>query len=309
MTTANIRVLIGHDTFRMKERVAAFTTAFGQKYPEGSTEKWTRAEPLSTLQNTLQTGSLFGGKRLVIIEDFAEEWDALKPLIESAAGDESVSVIIAYGAPDKRVKAYKALTKGTWPLETFDTLKPRDAADWAVRRFPGLSFAAAEYLINRVDGDLWRAAKEIEKLQTHGGEITKELINQLTHATENEEIWGALRAFSARKNGALQHYRAVRKSGASPHMILSMLMREVRILTQINAAKAENRPVSATGLSSFVLRQSAPLADGWTLEELKAAYGKLAHIDISIKTGQIRTTTADESELDVMIETFIVAPC
>ncbi len=98
--------------------------------------------------------------------------------------------------------------------------------------------------------------------------------------------------------------------GESVHQIFAMLIREIRIHSQLRSGLNQNLPskeiATQAALHPFVVQKTINLSRNFSMNQLSNLYDELFNIDLGIKTGRISLSTDDQSELELAIERFIL---
>jgi len=280
MPIKNCILIAGPDDFRCRERVRFYRDAFKAKCPDGEIEFFDSESSVSNIQNTVFTQNLFGGRRMIIAENF---WDPDKFEIAQKVGffdklpefADSVTLIFHESSLDRRTRWAKFLY-GNAKTEMFDPLDESGVLRWiekfAEKNNGQISRQNAKFLLDRIGEvdwktvtidrrtgnidwqkveqnfgqkgeNLWRFATEIQKCiaSAKDGEIDETLIREMTVPTARAVIWDFLRSLSARKpEVAIPKFHQLLKMGQSPHYIFSMILREIRIHAQIRAGLDQN---------------------------------------------------------------------
>ena len=170
--------------------------------------------------------------------------------------------------------------------------------------------------MKRCGHNLWNLSRELEKLILHSdtGEILEKDIIHFTIPHPETIIWTFLEDLSGKKmHAALKNFKILLEMGESPHQILAMIFREVRIHAQIRSGIDQNfdakKISSEAGLHPFVVQKTIPSTRKFSPEKIEKMYDKLFEIDRKIKTGGISVSTDDAGELEVAIEKFIITVC
>lgn len=319
----NLILLTGEDDFRLRERLKFYRNAFRQKYPDGEIEIFEKDKSLGDLENTCCTPSLFGGRRLVITEEFwtadkfeqAQKCDFFKKLPDFS---EEITVLAVEPKLDKRLKCSKFLLENA-TKEEFDLLDEAETVRWieqyTQKKGGKISRNCAQELFRRCGVDLWNLSREIEKLLAAGeNEITSELIQSLTLPHPSVVLWDFLESLSKKSvQQAMDKWKDLLASGTSVHEIFPMILREVRIHALIRDGIEQNlnapRIAALTKLHPFVVQKTYPLTQKFSREKIEIMYDKLFEIDQKLKTGKISVSTDDASEFELAIEKFMMQAC
>lgn len=270
---------------------------------------------LSDIAEKLGAGSLFVKKRLVLIENifknkkekiFTELADYLIKISEKTDGNENVIIFHDNDISKKPLKApakkfYSLLLKQDYSQE-FKILTgnqllsfiKKEAANWEKK----ISAPAANELVNRTGGDLWLVSASIKKIAFSSNDetITTENVKEMVVGSFDENIFGLTDALSTQNVGlAVKILEEQYGAGIEDEYILTMLIRQFKILLQIKAAI--NSGLSQAALASelkihpYVAKKGITQIRYFSDAALKSGLDKLIRIDWQNKTGQsdIRT--------------------
>ena len=320
----NFILLTGPDDYRRSARQRFLLNGFKGKYPEGEVTLLEEKDTFSALQNTVLTPNLFASRRLVVTYNFwkpdtfeaaekSDFWDAL------GGQSDSVTLVSVEASLDKRTKAAKSILKLA-KVETYDLMEAAELVQWMIRTAEQkgvlLTQRDAQYMLDRCGVNGWNLHSEIEKLAMASGSkpISRELIDQLTLPHPSAVVWDFLSALSKQQaSAALSSFSKLLQSGESAHMIMAMIIREVRIHAQLKAGSEDNLDAkliaSRTKLHPFVVQKTLPLSKKFTQGQIKNMYEQLLTLDRRLKTGGLSVSTDDAGELELAIEKFIIASC
>jgi len=306
-----------------RERANFFRDAFRQKYLNGDTETFFKENKFSDLENSVFTQNLFGGKRLLFLENF---WDSEKfELAETTQfftqleeQKDMCTLIVIEPKLDKRTKFSKfflerAKTELFAPLDGPQTI--RWIQNFAEKSGGKISHACAQKLLSRCGENLWHLSREIEKLIAFAeGEITEKMIFDLVLPNPQAVIWDFLASLSRRSvDSAFRRFREWIGSGISVHEVFPMLQREVRIhaqlLSGLEAGWDSKQIATATKLNPFVVQKTLPLTRNFSRQKIQIMYDELFAMEQNFKTGKIFLSTDDTSELELAVEKFILTVC
>lgn len=321
---SNLLLLTGEDDFRLRERARFYQTKFLEKYPSGEIDTFDHTTPLHELENAALTPNLFGGKRMVMADNF---WDAekfeqaqKKNFFASLAQLEGMVTLLCLEPKlDKRLKVTKFLLKEA-RTETFKILEESEIVQWSLKyaqkQGGSITASTAKFLIRRCGLDLWNLSSEIKKLISadENGHITETMIESMTLPHPEIEIWDFLTHLSEKNaTNALKSLKTLLMMGQSPHLIFSMIQREIRIHALIRSGMEQqldsNAIASAAGLHPFVVSKTKALTQKFSLQLITDLYEKLFQIDTRLKTGGIFTIASDETEFELALEKFVIETC
>jgi len=315
----NFLLLTGPDAYRRGARKNFYIQAFRQKYPDGEVERFETKSDFNELSNAVLTPNLFGGRRLLIAEDFwtPEHFEQAEKDNFFVALDEStdLTLICIESSLDKRTKAAKWLLKNA-KVELFEHLSEGEIIAFLQQQSPTLGRSEAMKLMSRCGENLHNLSQEIQKLSlmTDGQPITVQLIEEHTLAHPKVVLWDFLADLSQKRApAALKKFRDLRNSGESTHYIFAMLIREIGIHAKLRAGLDQGLPekeiAARTKLHPFVVKKTLPLSRRFDRESITHLYQSLLNIDRRLKTGGIVMTTDDQLEFELAVEKFILQVC
>jgi DNA polymerase-3 subunit delta len=316
----------GDNDFEIHEKVNQWRDIFEKKYSSLNfvvfdlKDGGGRGDLAKDLKNALQVDSLFGANKLVILKNFLGantklDKDSQELLINffDKLSESFFIIFVEIGAPDKRGKIYKTLISreksGSAELKEF--ILPRDniLARWVAERAKKynavLDASSISFLVSLVGPDLWQLDQELCKLASYkkNALITNEDIKLLVHGKYNEDIFALMDAISAKnKIKALKLFQDQIDSGANSIYLLTMMIRQFRILYQIKEFSANNNFTAdiigrETGIHPFVVRKTIPYLRGFTTVQLKTIFQQLLQFEIQMKT----KSTNFEALFDLLI--------
>jgi len=259
-------------------------------------------------------------KRMVVIRDLISTskkttdaaWDAL-------AKTPDWTIVVLWETQDtkelEKKPLYKTLKAGAdVHLYPFPVIEGSALIRWTADRVKSAGAAIApdalNLLVQMVGSDLWQMHNEIEKLaaRSTGGMITTVQVRELVHASFEEQIFDLVDAVSQRRTvDALRLLDEQRQAGAADGYILSMLMRQARILLSVRALLQENPRAtkellaSELGLHPFVAGKALSQARGFTLDSLTATHDLLYKLDLGMKTSRYDDTLAADLAVNALL--------
>ena len=273
-----------------------------------------------------QAMPFLGAKRLVVVEglgrrlaargkkagdegtkDGPKEWAGLPDLL-GGLPPTTVLIFLDGGltAANPLVKAVKA-AKGE--VKLFNPLRDREVAGWIADRAreKGASIAgpAVQMLAGLVGGNLRLLDGELDKLATYaqGRSIERDDVEALVSQAKETSIFELVDAVATRRQGpAMRALERLLTQGAPPPVAMTMLARQLRLMTQVKALAARNAGddeiMTALGTrSDFVVRKTKEQARRYSLDALKQLYERLLETDLAIKTGAV----SDELGLEMFV--------
>jgi DNA polymerase-3 subunit delta len=307
--------IYGADTYRSRQKLNELKEKFVSEIDTNSQSLIMVNGATATLKEIgekISTGSLFVKKRMIVIEDiFDNKSDKmlsdlalyLKKRAEAAKTDEENIIIFRDGdlnGKDHKIKkeAQKLFTflLSQKYVQEFKNLTGTQLNNFIKEEVQKLERqiepAAIDTLIARTNSDLWRISSELHKLAmaiSKGEKITDtEVKNQVT-GSYDENIFSLTDAIAARnKKLALTILEEQYMAGLSEDYILSMLIRQFKIMLQVKSAVEANlsplQIASELKLHSFVVKKTLSQISSFTLESLKEKLNHLISLDFANKT-------------------------
>jgi len=155
---------------------------------------------------------------------------------------------------------------------------------------------ALHYFSYCVGGDLWRAAREVEKVTTYkkgsGDVIVRtEDLTRFIRPPGTPNAFALLDAFSQKeKTQTLFLWNAFIRQGSQPHILIASLLWQFKNLILVRSLIDERKRVSDIvrdlKLHPFVVRKTYNQAKSYSLAELEKFYDNLFWLDVNIKAGR-----------------------
>lgn len=247
----------------------------------------------ATLQNELQTHSLFRDRKLLILEHvFVSDLAVSFFLGKKRYLENSTDVIVFFEEqePQKSHPLFRFLQKNAKAQE-FSLLKGSALSRWILQEFRAyrvqIKPEAMAFLEEHVGSDLWRLSQEIQKVATFAKSrdsfVTRSDLDTLVARNPEIPIFRFLDAV-AKKNKPLALAELCRflAKGESPLYLLSMLFWQFR-----NLLIVKDSPIlQKSGLHPYVFRKCAEYSKLFTLQELQNMYKDLFQLDLLSKQGK-----------------------
>lgn len=304
----------GPDTYRSRQKVNELKDKFTNEIDKNSQSLVVlngATTNLKEIGEKINTGSLFVKKRMVVIENIFENKsdkllgdlaDFLKKKEKEQTEDGDIIIFKDDLLEEKKLKKERlkllSFLKEQKYVQEFKNLSGVALKDFitdlAKKSNRQIESAAIEELVKRTDSDLWRIVSELNKISMLVKEketITLNLIKEQIASVYDENVFSLMDAISTRnKKLALTILEEQYLAGLSDDYILSMLIRQFKILFQIkNAVSSNFSPLQIANelkLHSYVVKKSLGQAQGFSLEELQSRLNKLIDLDLANKTGQ-----------------------
>jgi len=312
-TKKQIFLWFGANDFEIHEKINGWTGAFEKKFGNlnvvsfDATDAKNKEGLLRDMKNAFQVNSLFGENKLILFRDFltakAKIGKEVEDLIYNFFGKISATFFVIFyqtDAPDKRTKLYKAFVdldkKGIAEVKEYNLPQGNELTRWITERAKKYSASldqnALASLAFMSQGDLWQIDRELHKLSCYKPAvmITAADVAALVKGKYNDDIFALMDAISAKdKKKALFFMREQLDSGANEIYLLTMLIRQFRILWQVKeASDAHPAPPDVLarelGIHPFVVRKTVAYLRFFTRADLKRIYNQLLEFDRKMKT-------------------------
>lgn len=210
-------------------------------------------------------------------------------------------------------RVYKELARlaeaGRAELVLCEAPEERDLPDWVLRRARqkggAIEREAAFDLATSIGRNLRLLDSELDKLITYrggAGPIGREDVRLLTPYTQEANIFDMVDAIGQQDGPkAVRLLRELVRDGAAPLYLLSMIVRQFRILVQVadqmSLGRGKEEIAKAIGLHPFPTQKAMQQCRHWRMHDLEAAYDQLLAVDLAIKTGKL----PDDLALDLLV--------
>ena len=271
----------------------------------------------STLIATAETLPFMAERRLVIVRECDllttakksddDKVDAFKAYVEKGSPSTCLLFVVK-GKADARKSLYTALKKhGT--VVDFSPMGDVEAANWAMRTLRVLGkrmdLTTAQKLIFTVGHDAALLKQEMEKLASYTQDreaIMDEDIDAVCIRSLECSIFQMVDAQVSGKYGeAFLLLQSVLEGGEDRFMVLSMLLRQYRLLYHMRCLMQEHTPNAALGsllgIPPFAVTRTQAQAHRYPKERLKSAYDYLFDLEYRLKSGQTPQEGSAEAAL------------
>lgn len=310
----NLFLFFGPDQFSLKKKIQTWKKEFVKKHGENNLfELDGRKISKGELIQTLQSIPFLAEKKLVIITNIFKN----KKLLPDATDifkkipSSTLCILSESESTDKRTKLYKFLKKEA-KIEEFKEPSEQEIIN-KIQKSAKINSQNSRYLAHRLGFKLGTISNELKKLKLYSleNEITKETIDLLTNENIQNTIFKLTDQISSKNASlAIQTLKQLLISGEEPMMILHMIIRQFRLLitTKSLVQKGLNPSEIQKELKQhpFVVKKSIEQSKKFELNQLQKTFKSLLDLEIAIKTGIIRTSTDDKSELELEIEKILL---
>ncbi|MBN1776741.1 MAG: DNA polymerase III subunit delta [Clostridiales bacterium] len=264
-----------------------------------------------------ETLPVMADKRVVLVREYgplspgkAAEEDDTDRIIEYLGGmsPSTCLVFLVKGKADGRKKLY-AYCRNERIVIDFSPMTEPQAVDWIIRSMKALgkrmSDAVAQRFLFTVGSDAALLKQEIEKLADYTGDhdtVTEEDIRAITVQSLECTVFQMVDAQVAGDYGeALCLMHRVLQGGEDRMMVLSMLLRQYRMLYQMRCLLGENvsqgEMASLLMIPPFAVRRMQSQAMRYQKRQLKAVYDYLLEYEFRLKSGKLPQDGCAEAAL------------
>ena len=268
----------------------------------------------SEVESNLRTGSLFGGRRVVIVKDaqslHPQERKKLCAYLAKPVRDTTLVVVVRGAGPKTRdpkkssaasaARAYqKAVEKGSGVLVDCPRPSarqlPRLAKQYLQEAGLGVDEDGLYALVDAVGEDLGALIQAVEKLSLYKlgkGRVSVDDVSMVVADTRNESVFELLDAVAeGNQRKALGGLRRMLRDGQSPLALLSHLTRHFRNMAQVQAlskrGESQKSIQTALGLHPFVVKKALQQSRRFTTQQLAQRLKLLAENDRKLKGGPV----------------------
>lgn len=239
-------------------------------------------------------------KRLVVLRDAEKlkvgEQEMLLAYLENPSP--STILIFVGRSADKRKKFFSTISKAGGLVEHSHPPE-REMPKWvrwvAKKKGVDVSDGAARYLVDIIGNDLTSISSELEKLSMYVGDkkrVELEDVEAVTVDTKTRTVFQLTDAIATKNlKDSLLYLKKLLESGESPIMIISMIVRQLRLIwTGVDMKKrgaAEGEIRKRISLPPFIFKSYLRQVKFFKEDELAKAYEKLFELDVKFKSTRI----------------------
>ncbi|HNV97019.1 MAG TPA: DNA polymerase III subunit delta [bacterium] len=263
-----------------------------------------------------QTGFL-AHKKLVIIKNILSQKvskefaDFLLENISKLQDDKEDNILVFYEniSPNsklnplsgEKLRIWKSLSQVKYKWE-FEKLPDFQLLNWIIEEFKNqgkiIDKKDAEYFLGLIGNDSFSLSNEIQKVSNHSGgeKISREEMRQIISPVINENMFLFSEKLAEKKKAeAIKLLNEQMSLGITVQQLLSMIIRQYRILLQIKSAiesgVSQNNLAKHLSLHPFVVKKSIDQVNLYSLCELEEIYRKLLELDIKMKSSKLKPKT------------------
>lgn len=257
---------------------------------------------IEDFNSAVATPPFLARKRMVIVANLIsgnKNKEINKQVVEILAKENLLKdIILVFWEGDKvdeRTSLFKRLAKEKY-AQRFDLFKDQELKNWLrleVKHHGGsIAGGAIDKLVESVGNDLWEASSEIAKLVAYKDKKTIEAedVTALVRGKFDDNIFNFIDAIAAKNQKLALHLLEDQlDSGANELYLLTMLIRQFRILLQVKSLaagyKISSREVAEElKLHPFVAQKALYQIKNFSEKQLEEIYRQLLAVDVKIKT-------------------------
>jgi len=251
------------------------------------------------LIDILSSNSLFSTQRVIFLKRVyrnKERESIISFLLEYLKSNTTDYIIIWEDQKVSSVTKYVKFFKQKNLLEEYTKLNKRSFASWAKNILNdenlNLSNNALDLLIQYSNYDTERFENSLKKLKLlENTQISEEEIKELYPNTLEEDIWKFLDEINTQNGQPLLILENLFKQDIDPNYIISMIVRNVRLITMAKCMIKKNSSYSEIAsvlkIPPFTVGPIVNSANRYTNEKIVTVYEKLSSLDYEIKVGGI----------------------
>lgn len=256
-----------------------------------------------------ETLPFMADRRLVLLRDFPAvtgRGEADEKLLSYLPQAPASAVILFYCVQPVKQKKIKNLVQKLGGLVDFSPLSDQELSSFVTRFFHELGrkcdARTADFLVFTVGRDLHQLRTEIAKIAAYHPEqptVDPADVQALATPSTESRIFTMVDAVVAgQADKAFLSLRNLLANGENPVMILSMLLRQYRLLQQVKILQFEKKPAgqipTAMGLNGWVASQYQRQAGTYNGQQVREAVALCLDTDLKVKSGLLRQDSALE---------------
>ena len=319
----------GDEEFGRSERIAALKARLGDLAEMNTVVLEGRGLTREELRHHCDVPPFLGDFRLIIVNDLLTRLEKSKgPDGKQSQSAKDYLAWLANYVPDipdtttlvlnesKKITARNPVLKAVSKLgdrgeaRLFETpqLRKGELAAWVAKRAREMNIrlerGVAEDLAAFIGPNLRLINSELEKLALYVGDrpVTKKDVAVICPYAREASIFDMVDALGNRRTAtAFRLLAQMRNQGAHPLYLLTMIVRQYRILLQVkdymSRGMRKDEIASALHLHPYPTQKAMAQARNYTPRQLESIYDRLLETDVAIKTGKLEANLA----LDMLV--------
>ncbi len=319
----------GEEEFGKKERINALKAGLGDLVDINTTELEGRSVTHQEVQHHGDVPPFLGEYRLVIVSNLLSRLVGSKTKGGKATGASAdfTAWLVDYlptvpettqlvFSEDKRLlksnKVLKAVAKlgesGEIVAFSAPSMRGNELERWVVQHAKQmdvqLARGVATDLASFIGPNLRLIDSEMNKLAVYAGDrqVTQEDVRLLVPYAQDANIFDMVDALGHRRTvQAFRLLAQLRNEGAHPLYLLTMIVRQYRILIQVKELMEQGLDLDNIArrikLHTYPTKKAMAQARQYSSQQLRSIYDRLLDTDVAIKTGQMEANLA----LDILV--------
>lgn len=239
---------------------------------------------LSGVNNLIDASSLFGGKKLVVIENALSGEKFKSPNFQSVK--ETIIIFWDRELNEQGKKHLAEIEPYADKIQEFKNLTKEQVRRWiqeeakhrGVRLYP-----AHIACLEQFGSDLWAVSNELDKIAAGS---SAEFKNLPQTGLRSINVFALGDTFFTSKKDALRILFGLMREGHDEFNIFSYLASHARTLLTVKAYSEMREPVLAShGIHPFVIKKAAAVVRGLSMMELHQVFQRFFEEDLKIKSG------------------------
>jgi DNA polymerase-3 subunit delta len=293
-----VYVLFGEETYLQQEYLSALT----DRILEGAARDfnydvlYADNDDLAEALSLACTLPMMASHRVVVFHGLQQLRKAdLQPLIDYANDPSETTALFCCSTESDANKLPQALRQKAMGIAC-KRLQGSQLQQWVKRTVTQhgaeITSEAITGLLQEHDNDLQMLTRELDKLSTYageGGEITLAHVQTVSYASRHHSLFALSDALSSRQvSQALTMVDRLLQQGEPPLVVLSMIIRHLRLLWSVKQLSRQRQDISGMaktlGLPQPVCRQLMGHSRQVSADHLQRLYGAAVDADLAFKT-------------------------
>jgi len=297
----NLYLLYGDERFLVRHYASSIEKAALDQDPGVLKDIFEGNTPVKDVATAVMTLPFLASKKLVFVKDSMlfvagrkNDSEALADFLPDIP--EETILIFIESEVDKRLRCFKKIQELGRAVEC-ESQSTQDLVKWITRTMKGkgkdIPHATASALLATCGGEMEKLHTEMEKLASYVGdskEVTPDDIQSICTQTLESRIFSLTKAMGeGNAPKALKEFSTMLALKESPIMILTMIIRQLRIILLVKCGTEKRLPrhqiAKDVGIRDFVINEALSHAARFTNGQLVRSLGQCMETDIKIKTG------------------------
>lgn len=304
--------IYGTDHYRCREQLKALKNQFIHKRDQSGGLNVITLDvatfDFDQFRQELLTVPFLGEKKMIVVKNILSQKKKYESIDKFIKGREFDNALVFM---DLLINEKKSWPKGDFFnylkrqkfVWHFDLMNNFELEKWIKQNYAdnntNINQQAAKELSLRVGNDLQAMETEIKKLSAYknGKTINADDVRLIVRAKFDENIFNLIDAIALKnKNQATKLLADQLNSGQSPLMILTMIIRQFRIIIQL-----KDGPSTGLKLHPFVIKKATQQEKNFSWPTLKTIYSDLLELEKSLKTSS--------RDPELLFDLFILKNC